>query len=198
MATLSSAKTIGGAGAILTLLIVVPSVGIFLAIAGYVMILVAVKYISDILGERGIFTNMLVSAVLSIVGVGIGVTIILGAALSIAGLGNLQNLGNQTTLPPSLFAAVGAIIAGLAVLWICLIISSFFLRRSFGAISRRLNVGLFSTAGLLYLIGAALTIIFVGLLLIFVAEILMIVAFFSLPDEVPGSGMAQITPTPTT
>ncbi len=55
---------------------------------------------------------------------------------------------------------------------------------------------LFGTAALLYLIGAALTIILVGFLLIFVAQILFIVAFFSLPDQLPAQPMAPTTFTP--
>ena len=49
----------------------------------------------------------------------------------------------------------------------------------------KLNVGTFHTTGLLYLIGAALTIIFVGLVIVFIAEILQIVAFFSIPEQMP-------------
>ena len=49
----------------------------------------------------------------------------------------------------------------------------------------KLNVGMFHTTGLLYLIGAELTIIFVGLVTVFIAEILQIVAFFSISEQMP-------------
>ncbi len=49
----------------------------------------------------------------------------------------------------------------------------------------RLNIGMFHTTGLLYLIGAALTILFIGLVIVFIAEILQIVAFFSIPEQMP-------------
>ena len=77
---------------------------------------------------------------------------------------------------------IGAL-AGLAVIWILMLVSSIFVRKSYGAMGAKLGVGLFGTAGLLYLIGAALTIVLVGFLLIFVALVLNIVAFFSIPDQ---------------
>jgi uncharacterized membrane protein len=51
---------------------------------------------------------------------------------------------------------------------------------------------MFSTAGLLYLIGAATAVIGVGFVILFVAEILTAVAFFSLPETSPL--VAQLQP----
>jgi len=85
-----------------------------------------------------------------------------------------------------IFSLVGGVLLGLAVLWVFLIVSAIFLRRSYGKIATFVGVGMFNTAGLLYLIGAALTILFgVGLIIVLVAAILQIVAFFSLPDQPP-------------
>jgi uncharacterized membrane protein len=52
---------------------------------------------------------------------------------------------------------------------------------------------MFQTTGLLYLIGAALTIILVGFLILLIAEILQIVAFFSIPEQLPPSMPPQQT-----
>lgn len=41
---------------------------------------------------------------------------------------------------------------------------------------------LFSTTALIYLIGMATVIVFVGFIVVFVAKVLEIVAFFSLPE----------------
>ena len=46
---------------------------------------------------------------------------------------------------------------------------------------------MFSTATLIYLIGALLVGILVGFLVIIVAQILQVLAFFSLPRTVPGA-----------
>jgi len=77
------------------------------------------------------------------------------------------------------------------VLWVLLIISAIFARMSYNSMASTLGVGIFRTTGLIYLIGAATTIILVGFLLIFIAIILNIVAFFSIPDQLPQMAPAQ-------
>src|SRR5437867_3008825 len=69
MASLSQAKTLGGVGSILALLGIVPSVGPVLSIAGLIMSLVAVKYVSDILRDKPIFNNMIITSILTIGGI---------------------------------------------------------------------------------------------------------------------------------
>jgi uncharacterized membrane protein len=87
---------------------------------------------------------------------------------------------------------LGTILVGLATIWICFVVSSIFLRRGYGELGRRLNVGLFGTGALLYLIGAVLVIVLVGFLLILIADVLFIVAFFSINTQLPQpSPMAQ-------
>ncbi len=44
---------------------------------------------------------------------------------------------------------------------------------------------MFETAGMLYLVGAATTIILVGFVLLLIAQVLVIVAFFSIEDVQP-------------
>jgi uncharacterized membrane protein len=73
------------------------------------------------------------------------------------------------------------------VLWVFLLVSAVFLRKGYERIAAKLDVKMFATAALMYLIGAALTIVAVGLLVIFIASILQAFAFFRLPDEVPGT-----------
>src|SRR5712691_260970 len=102
MASLSQAKTLGGVGSILALLGIVPSAGPVLSIAGLIMTLVAVKYISDILGDKRIFKNMIISVILAI-----GRIIVLGAFVfsAIAPFIRIRNLFRATqspspTIPP--------------------------------------------------------------------------------------------------
>jgi uncharacterized membrane protein len=73
------------------------------------------------------------------------------------------------------------------VLWISLIISVIFLRKCYDKIAEYTNVKWFSTTGLLLLIGAATVIIGIGFIILLVALILMIIAFFSLPDNLPSA-----------
>ncbi|MGP8124975.1 MAG: DUF996 domain-containing protein [Nitrososphaerales archaeon] len=189
MPSLNEVKTLGGVGSLLTLLAVVPTAGVILAIVGLVLILVAIKYASDILGDPKIFNNMLYAVVLGIIGVVVGAVTVVAVVFKAIGLGYLSSSFSYTS--PSSVAVgdvtglLGVILVGLVAVWICFLVSSIFLRRSYTELGKRLNIGLFGTGALLYLIGAALTIILVGLVLIFVAEILFLVAFFSINTQSP-------------
>ena len=166
MSKLGDAKTLGGIGAILLL---IPGISII----GYILILVATKYVSDDLGDKSIFDNMLYAVIAGIVGVAAAAFIIFtGAAFS------------AVTFSES---AIAGVIVGLAMSWIALIISSIFIRRSYNTMATRLNIGNFRTAGTLYFIGAILTIILVGFIVLLIAAIVQIIAFFAIPDSVPGT-----------
>lgn len=189
MPSLNEVKTLGGIGSLLTLLAIVPTAGVVLGIVGLILILVSIKYASDILGDPRIFNNALYAVILGIIGLVVGVVAVVAIIFRAIGLGYLSSSFSNTA-PPNLVAGdiaglIGAILVGLGVVWICFLLSSIFLRRSYTELSKRLNVGLFGTAALIYLIGAALTIVLVGFLLIFIAEILFMVAFFSINTQMP-------------
>ena len=78
------------------------------------------------------------------------------------------------------------LVASIILCWILLIVATLYLKKSFDAIAKHTKVGLFSTTGLLYLIGAVLVIAFgLGGIIMFIASILEIVSFFSLLVELP-------------
>jgi uncharacterized membrane protein len=179
---LGDAKTLGGIGSILQ---IIP----FLSIIGYILTLIAVKYISDEVQDPSIFTDMVYAVLAGIVGAGVGAFILIFSFVLAAPFA-----------PPTGGASFGlaaffGILSFLAVAWIALILSAIFIRRAFERIATRLNVGAFRTAGTLYFIGALLTIVLVGLIIIFVAFIVQIVAFFSIQEgalgqPAPIAGMA--------
>ena len=189
MHTMNEVKMLGGIGALLTVLTLAPTAGFVLGIVGAVLMLVAVKYASEILGDPKIFTNMLYAVIIGIIGLVIAVGAVASAVFQAMGLGYLSS--SLAFTPPSSVSAgdvaglIGTVLFGLAAVWVCFIVSSIFLRRSYTELGKRLNVGLFGTAALLYLIGAALLIVLIGFILIFVAEILLIVAFFSTDTQAP-------------
>jgi uncharacterized membrane protein len=183
MATLSQAKVLGGVGSILLLIGLIPQTAGILGIVGLILILFAVKYISDVMGDPQVFRNMIISVVLSIVGIIVAVVTVLGSLVAYFHFGSTPF--TTTTTPSDIFALIAIILIGLAILWVFLFVGSFFLKRSYDTISTRLNVGMFHTTGLLYVIGAGLLIVGIGIFVLFIAEILQIVAFFSLPDQIP-------------
>jgi len=187
--TLESVKTLGGVGSILTLLGFVPTVGAVLAIVGLILVLVAFKYASDILGDPKIFSNVLYSVVLGIIGLVVGVVVVVATVFQAMGMGYLSSsfayTGPTTVTAGDIMGMLGTILVGLVAIWVCFVLSSVFLRRGYGELGRRLNVSLFGTGALLYLIGAILVIVLVGFLLILIADVLFIVAFFSIDTQLP-------------
>jgi uncharacterized membrane protein len=171
LARLDQAKTLGGIGSILEL---IPGI----AIVGYILTLIAVKNISDELQDKAIFDNMLYAVITGIIGV------IVGFFLLFSGIA-------VSAITAGISAFAGAV-AFFAIIWIVLIISAIFVRRSFEEIASRLSVNTFRTAGTLYLIGAVTTIIIVGFVILLVAYIFQIVAFFSIKDTVPTGQPAQM------
>jgi uncharacterized membrane protein len=150
------------------------------SIVGYVLILIAGKYISDELGDKSIFDNMLYAVIAGIVGV--------AAAAVIIYTGAVFGVFSFTT------SSIAGLIVALAIAWIALIVSSIFLRRAYNTMGTKLNVGMFKTAGLLYFIGAILIIVLVGFVLLLVAAILQIVAFFSISEMAQGMQPQPMTP----
>ena len=201
MASINQAKTLGGVGSILILLLFVPMIGFILAIVGFILTLIAVKYISDALNDLSIFRNILVAIVLAIVGVAIGGVGVLGSVFRFMGLGGLAGFTPRTTpVPSNVFGLIGGVIAGLVVVWIMLIIAAYFQHKSYDVIATRLDIGMFRTAALVFLIGAALTIVLIGFLFLVIAQILFITAFFSIRENMvstaPGSTPPPASSTP--
>src|SRR5947209_11587552 len=147
MASLGQAKTLGGVGSILVLLSPIPYAGAVLSIVGFIMILIAVKYIADVLGDQKIFNNMIISVVLAIIGIVVGVVVVLSAVYSLIGLGRYTYTPGTTTLPTGFSAVIVSIIAGLIVIWIFYLVASIFLKRSYDTIATRIKMEMTNTRG---------------------------------------------------
>jgi uncharacterized membrane protein len=188
--TLSQAKSMGGVGSILVLLSFVPSVGFVLGIVGLVLVLIAVKQISDAVKDREIFNNVLMAVILQIVGIGILTFAVLGGLISMFAMAPFgspfDGFGGPGLMDGgAVFALLGILIAGLIAMWIVLIIAARFLRKGYERIAVTTKTEMFRTVGRWHFYGALLVIVFVGFIIILIAEILQIVAFFSLPESPP-------------
>ena len=176
----------------MVLLTAVPTVGVILGIAGFVLVLIAIKHISEVLADRSIFDNMLIGIILAIVGAITGAIVVVGAVLSFFGLHHAILISAGSSFSPSSIptgdwiALVTSVLAGLAIVWVALSVSGVFVRRSYTSIGTKLNIKMFETAGLVYLIGALTTVIGVGFLILLIAEILLVIAFFSIEETNPG------------
>jgi len=188
---LKTAKLMGGIGAILTLLSFIPSIGWLLSIVGFVLVLLAVKTISDEVKESKIFSDYLVAVVLSVVSV---LVLFFGGIASIFGIIRMFMQGARSMgLRSGAFSAFGIILL-LLVAWVISIIGSYFIKSSFDEISEKTGEKNFKTAGLLLFLGAILLIAFgTGAIISLVGGIFEIIAFFSLPDELVKPEETQTT-----
>jgi len=173
---MKDAKILGGIGAILSLLSFIPHIGVVLGIIGLVLILIAVKYISDIVRDSQIFKNMIIAIIAGIIGVALSFLMFFTVFIGII-------LGRRA-IPPRAgpLAIIGGMIAVLIVLWIAFIVEGVFIRRCYNRIAELTGVNVFKTTGLLYFIGAILVIVLIGGIVLLVAKILEAVSFFSLPE----------------
>ena len=197
--TLESSKTLGGIGAILMFIGVLPYINYFgiVELIGAILILVALHGFARFYKDSGIFNNALYGIITGIVGVVLAVVIGIAVVLP-----NIKDFllkvfpswnGDWSTIPSlsgmmpntsnisfgDIIPFITAAILVIAILWIFGIIATFFVRRSLVQLSAKTNVGLFSTAGTLLLIGAVLVIIFgLGLLLIWIGVLILAFAFF--------------------
>src|SRR5438067_13678929 len=97
MASLGQAKSLGGVGAILVLIAgFIPSAGFVVAIIGFILILIAVKYVSDAFTDRTIFNNMIIAVILAILGFVAFFVAVLGAIYSFVGFGGVPLFLSRT------------------------------------------------------------------------------------------------------
>ncbi len=204
MSKLSQAKMLGGIGSILMLLLPVPTAGLIVAFVGLILVLVAVKYIADEIKDHKVFNNFLLTFIIVIIGVVVAIFMIVISFFSFGAGIDWTNFQNVTSMPQftqmmqtnGVVPFLTSIIAGLLVLSITLIFAAYFLRKSYNKIASETHTSMFHTAGLLYLIGALTAIVLVGFVIIFIAFIMQIIAFFSMPENLPQAPEIPIAPTP--
>jgi uncharacterized membrane protein len=213
--TIESSKNLGGIGAILLFIGAIPLVS-YLWVVGFVgavLVLVALHGFANFYRERGIFNNALYGIIAGIVGVVVAGLVTLSVVFA-----NLEDLlyalyptwnGDWATIqgmtpdmsnfdPTTIFPLLVGLLAVFAIVWIFSIIAAFFVRRSLKQVSDKTNTGLFGTAGLLLLIGAALIIVFgLGFILMWIAALILAIAFFNMRIVETAPDTTGYTPPPT-
>ena len=91
----------------------------------------------------------------------------------------------------SLALSIVLVYIGLIVGWILMIFATIYLRKSYNSIAKHTNVDLFKTTGTVYFIGAITLIVVIGAFILLIGKILEIVAFFSLPEEIPSASKGK-------
>jgi uncharacterized membrane protein len=211
--TLESSKMLGGIGAILMFVGVLPTINYLgiMEIIGLIMVLFALHNLANSYGEGGIFRHAFYSVAVAVVGAIIVGVLTVAVVLSNikdlltqlypgwnGDLSTLQNMTPNTTSfdPTNIFPLIGGLLVVLVIAWVVAIIASFFIYRSLKQVSNKSNVGFFRTAGLILLIGAIIPII--GLILMWVSALILAIAFFTLkPQEQPVTTVISPSPSST-
>jgi uncharacterized membrane protein len=197
-----TSKNLSAIGTLLMVIGVIPLIpygaGGILALIGLILLLIGIKGLANYYNEQGIFSNVLYSVIIAIVGGVVAVAAVVTSALSaLADIGidlaTLEDWANAGTEIGNVFTditdlsafmgLIGAVLVGLVILFVVLIISMYFSRKSMNQLSSKSGIGLFGTAGLLMLIGAVLSIIVIGFVIIWIGLILAMVGFFQLKPE---------------
>ena len=185
MVSLSQAKTFGGIGAILMLVGGFANIGTgfggIISLVGLILVYLGVKEISGYLNNPQIKSDFVMSIVLSIIAT---VALIVGMVAVLASMFSINPTDPFGDIGDSLAICVVVII----VFILFYILSAIYFKKCFDAIGQGTNIKYFNTAGLLYLIGALTLIIVVGAIIMIIAEIFLIIAFFSLPDQLGPAG----------
>jgi uncharacterized membrane protein len=217
--TLSQAKISGGIGSILMLLsplisltaLIPPLTFIADAILsisiasgtvgliGSILILVAVKKISDAVNDREIFRNVLLAVIIPWVAVGIVLAVGLGIVMYAGPTGPIIIDGNYNYLAEGGYSGTDVVLPPLPTFLDLLIVtlmmvfgtraafiaSGWFFKKGYERITVRTGTKTFRTVGRLYFYGALLVIVLIGAILAFIAAVLQVKAFFSLPESLP-------------
>lgn len=196
--SLESNKTLGGIGAIL---VAIGSLGAFtgvaglLTIIGMILVLIAMKGLSDFYVEGSIFNNALYGFIFGIIGTIVLIAMAVIAFFGFMGAGMARGAWGAPEISfPWMFVGAAIFIWVIFVLFV--ILEAIFYKKSFNMLAQRSGEKMFDTAGLLFLIGGILTIILIGLLLMLIAWILAAVAFFSIKTPATQPPQAPAPPSP--
>ena len=167
---IKDAKLMGGIGSILALLSFIPKAGWIISLVGFILVIVAIKKITDATNRDDVFNDYLKGAIINIVG---------SIIISLAGGG----LAIMAIMRRHGGVAIGVIVA-FVIAWVVMIVGTYFMKKGLVGLSEVTGEKNFATAGNLFFWGAVLLIIAIGGIVSLVGYIFQIIAFFSLPDTI--------------
>ena len=165
---LKTAKIMGGVGTIVR--------GI-----GEILVLIGIKKIADIAKRKEIFSHYVTSFVLELL-----LFPLIFVFQVIASFSKTTGRLEVIHFFIDRVGIVGFILFVIFIPYTMFVIASYFKKKSFVAIANTFGVKSFEEAGNLWFLGSILLIVFgLGAIVLLVAWIYTIIAFFSLPEEVP-------------
>jgi uncharacterized membrane protein len=187
---LRNLKTMGGIGAILLLIF---------PLVGFILILIAVKQLSDDIKREDIFRDFLICTIISSLALILGVFVIFFSTW-VGFIVWISSPSPSTPQPPTTYPPTpkfapeepGIFFLFFAVIfllsWAINSVASYYAQRGFLSLADITGERNFSLSGRLLFLGALLYIILVGFVVYLVGIIFAIISFFSLPDRIPLRG----------
>ena len=163
----TTAPTLVGSGIFLALIGFAVAAGI-LALAGYILFLIAMHRLSNYYNEKTIFSNLIRALIIQIV---TAVVLTVAAVVAVFSFGGLITTSSTTTVPSVVLGMLGFYAVIALVSFVISIYCAVLFKRSFDRLTEKSGVDSFRTAGLLYLIGAILSIVAVGSIIMWIAWI---------------------------
>lgn len=176
-----------------------------LTYVGYILFIVAMHGMSKAYVDDRILKNSLYGFTASIIG---AVAFTIGAFMFLVPVLN-QLTASATSATTTSLSTIVSLFEGLVAVWlggsVLAAINGFFYRRAFYALAEKSGEGNFRTAGLLMVLGGALTIVIVGGLFFFIGWVVAAIGFSSLKpkptqaymppsQEVPAQAMIKRCP----
>jgi uncharacterized membrane protein len=165
-----------------------------MTLAGLILFILAMYRLSHYYNEPAIFKNVLYGLILTILG---GVTaVIVEFAFLFSLIGRITSASTSTAVASFLAQFIFAILAIVGIALVFGVVSAVLYWRAFNKLAEKSKIDNFKTAGLLYLIGTVLSIVFVGVILVWIAWILAALSFNSLKAPATATSPIQQTTTP--
>ncbi len=165
MSNVESSKNLAGIGSIL---LIFP----FVSIIGIILVFIGMKGLSEYYKEPSIYQNALWGLIFGIIA-----SIAVAVAVPLIFIGGL--FAGAFGFGIGLLTVFGV----LAVVFIFYVIAAMYLKRAFSTLAQKTGEHNFETAGILLLIGAALTIVGIGFILIFIGWIFATISFFAIKSS---------------
>lgn len=206
---ITTTKILGGVGALLMFVGVVPQISFLggLPLVGLILVIVALWSLARYHNDTAIFNNALFGSITGVAG-----TVILIAIVFLVAVGFIRAVvpswtGDWATLPDIISGDIvanmpleriapflGTFLVAIVILFLVAVLVAYFFRKSLTVLAEKTGVGLFRTTGTLLLIGAVFTLLLIGLVLIWIGALLLAIAFFSIrvPQSQPALSKQQV------
>jgi uncharacterized membrane protein len=145
---------------------------------GIILFLIAMHRLSKYYNEPSIFKNALYGFLVNIVGIAVLIGILLVLLFA-----TIFSFAARSTVIFSPFGFIFGFLGVFAAIFVVAIVSAVFYMRAFHKLGEKSGISNFNTAGTLYLVGTALTIVLVGGLVAWIAWIFALMGFNSLKPK---------------